>query len=233
VARRRRRRSVARHRQRDALAILHARLVETYGEPRPKRSLAPIDEMVLTILSQNTSDTNRDRAWERLRATFIDWEAVEAAPLADVERALKPGGLQRIKAKRIRETLARVREEYGSYDLSHLAELDVEEARLQLSAIKGIGAKSANCILLFSLGRPAFPVDTHVYRVLHRIGVHRTRDMAAANLELRDAIPDGTHFVLHMNVIRHGREVCHARRPACVGCAVSDLCGYKDKTEIA
>lgn len=225
-----RRRSVARYRQREALSTLHERLIEIYGEPRPKRQLVPIDELVLTILSQNTSDTNRDRAWERLRGRFTDWAAVEAAPLADVEEALRPGGLHRVKAIRIRETLARVRERYGSYDLGHLANLPVEEARQELSAIKGIGAKSANCILLFSLARPAFPVDTHVYRVLHRIGVHRTRDMAAANLELRDAVPEGTHFVLHMNVIRHGREVCHARKPACAACGVRDLCGYPDKS---
>ncbi len=230
---RKRRRSVARGTQHDALATLHERLVEVYGTPRPQRQLDPVDELVLTILSQNTSDTNRNRAWERLKSRFPDWADVEAAPLGDVEEALRPGGLHRVKAKRIRATLARVREQHGDYDLSHLAGMDVEVARLELSAIKGIGAKSANCILLFSLGRPAFPVDTHVYRVLHRIGIHKTRDLAVANLELRDAVPDGTHFVLHMNVIRHGREVCHARKPQCVGCAVSDLCGYRDKTPAA
>ncbi len=227
---RKRRRSVGRKRQHDALATLHERLVEAYGTPRPRRQLDPIDELVLTILSQNTSDTNRDRAWERLKSRFPDWADVEAAAIADVEEALRPGGLHRVKAKRIRETLARVREQHGGYDLGHLAEMDVEAARLELSAIKGIGAKSANCILLFSFGRAAFPVDTHVYRVLHRIGVHKTKDMAAANVELRDAVPEGSHFVLHMNVIRHGREVCHARKPHCQGCAVNDLCGYRDKT---
>lgn len=228
-----RRRSVSRRRQHEALATLHDRLVEVYGTPRSRRQLDPMDELVLTILSQNTSDTNRDRAWERLKSRFPDWAAVEAAPLADVEEALRPGGLHRVKATRIRETLARVRQQHGGYDLSHLDDMDIEEARTELSAIKGIGAKSANCILLFSLGRPAFPVDTHVYRVLHRIGVHKARDLAAANLELRDAVPDGTHFVLHMNVIRHGREVCHARKPNCPGCAVNDLCGYPDKTPAA
>jgi len=227
---RKRRRSVGRARQHDALATLHERLVEVYGSPRPQRQLDPVDELVLTILSQNTSDMNRNRAWERLKFRFPGWADVEEAPLADVEEALRPGGLHRVKAKRIRATLAEVREQHGGYDLSHLAAMEVEEARLELSAIKGIGAKSANCILLFSLGRPAFPVDTHVYRVLHRIGVHKTRDLAIANLELRDAVPAGTHFVLHMNVIRHGREVCQARKPQCPGCAVSDLCGYRDKT---
>lgn len=230
---RKRRRSVSRRRQHDALETLHERLVEVYGTPRPRRRLDPVDELVLTILSQNTNDTNRDRAWERLRSRFPDWADVEDALLADVEEALRPGGLHRVKAKRIRATLAHVRERHGGYDLSHLADMDVEAARLELSAIKGIGAKSANCILLFSLGRSAFPVDTHVYRVLHRIGIHRTRDLALANLELRDAVPDGTHFVLHMNVIRHGRDVCHARKPNCPGCAVSDLCGYRDKTPAA
>jgi endonuclease-3 len=227
---RRRRRSVARYRQVAALTVLGDRLREAFGTPRPRRSLPVIDELVLTILSQNTSDTNRDRAWARLKERFPSWEAVEAAPLEDVEEALRPGGLHRVKAKRIRETLAAVRDAHGNLDLEHLAKVDVTTARRELASIKGIGDKSANCILLFSLRRPAFPVDTHVYRVLKRIGIHRTRDLAAANRELADAIPDGTHFELHMNVIRLGREICAARRPRCPACPVEDLCGYRHKT---
>ena len=124
---RRRRRSVARYRQLAALKVLDDRLREAFGTPRPRRSLPVIDELVLTILSQNTSDANRDRAWARLKDRFPSWEEVESAPLEAVEEALRPGGLHRVKAKRIRETLARVREAHGVLDLEHLADVDVAE----------------------------------------------------------------------------------------------------------
>lgn len=218
-----------RARQREAVQALHDRLEDEYGYPRPRRQLDPLEELVLTILSQNTSDTNRDRAWERLRSRFATWEDVVDAPLEDVEDALQPGGLHRTKAKRIRETLRRVHERRGSYDMDHLADMDTEKARQELLAIKGLGAKSVNCILLFSLGRPAFPVDTHVYRVLGRIGVHRCKSLTAANDELQDAIPDEHAYAFHVNVITHGRRVCHARRPECWRCGVADLCGFGDK----
>lgn len=224
-----RRRSVARHRQRQALAAIHERLVQEYGTPRPRRCLPPLDELVLTILSQNTNDTNRDRAWERLRARFTDWGEVAEAPLEEVEEALRPGGLHRTKAKRIRAVLARVHELHGGYRLEALQELDTAEARRRLLAIKGIGEKSANCILLFSLGRPVFPADTHVHRILERVGVHRCRDLAATNRELQDELDEERAYPLHVNLIRHGRQVCHARKPECWRCCLQDLCGWPHK----
>ncbi len=217
------------HRQREAVEALHERLLGLYGEPRPGEPLAPLDEVVVTILSQNTTDTNRDRAWQRLRARFADWGAVVEAPIAEVEDALRPGGLHRVKAQRIRETLRAVREKHGEYSLDSLRDLDPEAARQELESIKGLGAKSVNCVLLFSLGLPAFPVDTHVYRVLQRVGVHRARDLTKANRELQAAVPDEAAYPLHMNVIGHGRTVCHARRPECWRCGIEDLCGYRDK----
>lgn len=230
MATRKRRRSRPLATQRRALAVLHDRLVELYGEPTPQRVLPPLDELVLTILSQNTTDTNRDRAWEQLRQRYPDWQGVAAAPLLDLEEALKPGGLQRVKARRIQETLIRVYERRGAFDLDHLGEIGIDAARVELSAIKGLGAKSVNCILLFSLQFEAFPVDTHVYRVLHRLGVHRQRDLGRANDELQAAVPAGAAFPLHVNVIRHGRQICHARRPECWRCGIEDLCGYQDKS---
>lgn len=219
--------------QRAALGALHDRLVELYGVPEPWPAAPPLDEVVITILSQNTTDTNRDRAWERLRGRFADWEAVVEAPLQEVEAALEPGGLQRVKARRIRETLELVKERHGTYDLTHLTQVSPQEARRQLQSIKGLGAKSVNCILLFSLGIPAFPVDTHVFRVLARIGVHRCRDLTRANHQLQEAIAPEAAFPLHVNLIRHGREVCHARRPDCAACGVADLCAWPDKTDAA
>ncbi len=211
--------------------MLHQRLGEIYGRPRPRRRIPPLDELVLTILSQNTSDTNRDRAWERLRLRYPSWEDVAVAPVAELEEALRPGGLHRVKARRIQEILAGLHERRGGYDLDHLADLDVAGARAELSGIKGLGDKSVNCILLFSLRLPAFPVDTHVFRVLQRIGIHRRRDLTGANRELQDAVSPEATFPFHMNVIRHGREVCHARRPHCWRCGVADLCGFQLKTE--
>lgn len=222
-------RSVPRARQREALAAIHERLVEEYGVPRPGRALPALDELVLTILSQNTNDTNRDRAWERLRGRFTDWDEVVEAPLSEVEEALRPGGLHRIKAQRIRDVLTRVRQRYGDHDLEGLRELDTGDARARLLAIKGIGEKSANCILLFSLGRPVFPADTHVHRILERVGVHRCRDLAATNRELQDELDEERAYPLHVNLIRHGRQVCHARKPECWRCCLQDLCGWPHK----
>ena len=217
-------------RQQAALETLNGRLLEEFGHPERWERMPVVDELVVTILSQNTTDTNRDRAWARLRTRFTDWADVEAAPIEEVEEALRPGGLHRVKAKRIREILARIREQFGGYDLEHLGDEEVAVARAELLSIKGVGDKSANCILLFSLHQDAFPVDTHVYRVLKRMGVHKTRDLGAANRELQDAIPDGAHFDLHVNLIRLGREVCHSRRPHCWRCPVADACGYRQKT---
>lgn len=226
-----RRRSVPLEQQREALATLDERLDELYGTPRPRRTLPPLDELVLTILSQNTTDTNRDRAWERLRARFAGWQEVVEAPVEEVEEALRPGGLHRTKARRIREVLSEVHERRGGWELDHLHEAPLEEARAELEAIKGLGAKSVNCILMFSLGKPAFPADTHVHRVLRRIGVHECKGLTRTNRELQDAVPAERMYALHVNLIRHGRRVCHARRPECWRCGIEDLCGYPDKSE--
>lgn len=215
--------------QRAAIAIVDERLAASYGRPQPSRALPALDELVLTVLSQNTSDTNRDRAWERLKSRFTDWEEVAGAPREQVEAALEVGGLHRVKAMRIQGILAGVRERHGDFDLEHLRQVGIEAARIELSAIKGLGAKSVNCILLFALGYPAFPVDTHVFRVLARIGVHRTKDLTRANNELQAAVDPSICYPLHMNLIRHGREVCHARRPQCFRCCLVDTCGYRDK----
>ncbi len=213
-----------------AIEILHERLVGEYGVPIPQRALPALDELVLTILSQNTTDTNRDRAWTELKQSYPDWESVAQASLRSLEEALQPGGLQRVKARRIKDLLLQIKREHGAYDLEHLRNLDLTAAREALSGYKGLGAKSINCILLFSLKKPAFPVDTHVFRMLQRIGIHATKDLTRANNELQEAVPDEISYPFHMNVIRHGREVCTARSPKCWRCCVTDLCGFDQKT---
>ena len=209
--------------------MLYERLCQRYGTPEPESHQAPLDELVFTILSQNTTDTNRDRAWASLWRRFDGWEDVATAPLDEIAAAIKVGGLHKIKAKRIKEILQRVRKERGGFDLDYLGALDIEDARAELGDYKGVGAKSINCILLFSLGLPAFPVDTHVHRILRRLGIVGTKDLAKANRDAQQYVPDQIAYPLHMNVIRYGREVCNAQRPKCWDCSIVDLCGYQPK----
>ncbi len=215
--------------RREALQLIHERLAERYGTPEQKPCRRPLEEVVFTILSQNTTDTNRDRAWAELWDRFDGWEGIAHARLSSISAAIEVGGLHRIKATRIRELLRQVQRERGSFDLDHLHELDMETARAELGRFKGLGAKSINCVLLFCLGLPAFPVDTHVHRVLCRLGVLETRDLARANHLVQADVPDGLAYPLHMNLIRHGRQVCKAQRPHCWDCPIEDLCGFQEK----
>ncbi len=212
-----------------AVLVLYDRLRRRYGVPQPEPHQAPLDELVFTILSQNTTDTNRDRAWASLWEQFDSWEEVETAPVDEIAAAIKIGGLHKVKAQRIKEILQRVRKERGAFDLDYLCDLDLNEARAELGDYKGVGAKSINCILLFSLGLPAFPVDTHVHRILRRLGIVETKDLAKANRDTQQYVPDDIAYPLHMNLIRYGREVCNAQRPKCWDCSIVDLCGYQPK----
>jgi endonuclease-3 len=216
-------------RRREALELVHERLRARFGTPRPESRMPPLDEVVFTILSQNTTDTNRDRAWASLWRRFESWDEVASARVASIAAAIEVGGLHKVKARRIKDLLARVKKERGELSLDYLEDLDLEAAAAELAAFKGIGAKSVNCILLFSLGLPAFPVDTHVHRILRRLGVLETGDLGRANRDIQEHVPDEIAYPLHMNVIRHGREVCHARRPKCWSCNLEDLCVYEHK----
>ncbi|MFQ5744218.1 MAG: endonuclease III domain-containing protein [Acidobacteriota bacterium] len=229
AARARSARAGAKDARRQALRLIHERLTDAYGSPSPNSRKPPLDEVVFTILSQNTTDSNRDRAWAGLWDRFDNWGSVARAPASRIASAIQSGGLQQVKARRIKELLRQVKQERGSYDLDNLRALEMPEVRRRLSRYKGLGAKSINCVLLFSLGRPAFPVDTHVHRVLRRIGVLETADLSRANREIQEEAPARLAYPLHMNVIRHGREVCTARRPRCDSCVLEDLCGYSDK----
>ncbi len=213
---------------REKALTVHRRLAGRYGEyPHRRPKVEPVAELVSAILSQNTSDGNRDRAFSRLRERFPSWEAVRDASVEEVEEAIRPAGLSRIKAPRIQEALRHISRERGSMTLDFLAEMPLEEARSWLNSLPGVGPKTAAIVLLFSFGRPAFPVDTHIYRLGKRLGLllsNVSRDKAYILLE--KLLPPETYLTLHLNLIRHGREVCHARRPNCLHCCLLDLCPY-------
>ena len=202
------------------------RLARRYG-PAKKARLDPLDELMLTILSQNTSDTNRDRAYESLRSRFPDWDAVRVAARAAVEDAIRPAGLWQQKARVIQETLEGVLAERGELNLSHLDELPDDQVIAYLTNFRGVGVKTAACVLCFSLGRPYMPVDTHVHRVARRLGLiplRATAEQAHNLLNRKDAVPPEVRFSFHIQLIRHGRAVCRANRPACGDCVLEDLC---------
>lgn len=209
------------------ILAVHERLAMAYGLPDWRPHLDPISEIVSTILSQNTNDLNRDVAFERLRARFADWEAVRDAPVEEIAAAIRPAGLAPQKAPRIKETLQFISQQRGELDLDFLKDWPVEKARDWLLQIKGIGPKTAAIVLLFALGRPAFPVDTHIYRVSRRLGLIDGRlSVEAAHRVLEQLVPAELYYAFHLNVIRHGREVCQARRPRCSACPLQACCDY-------
>ena len=208
--------------RRRVLAI-RDRLRAIYGRPVNEPHGHPIAELVRTVLSQNTNDRNRDVAYERLRERFGTWEEVRDAPTEEVEAAIKPGGLSATKAPRIQEILDRL----GDHpDLDWLAEADREQALSYLTALPGVGRKTAACVLIFALGRPEIPVDTHVHRVGGRLGLFRENaPFDEAHDEMLAVTPSEDAYELHINLIRHGRAICRPR-PRCGDCALRRMCPY-------
>jgi endonuclease-3 len=206
---------------------VHQRLVDHYGYPEWRNPLPALDELVSTILSQNTNDVNRDRAFNALRERFPTWEGVRDANPEAVVEVIRPAGLANQKGPRIQAVLHEITAERGSLDLSFLDDLSAEEARTWLLKFKGVGPKTAAIVLQFSLNKPAFPVDTHVHRLSGRIGL-RPENMNAekAHDHLEALFPPETYYPAHLNLIRLGREVCNARRPNCPACPLQDLCNY-------
>ncbi len=209
------------------MRALRDRLRLVYGTPGAEPHGHPIAELVLTVLSQSTNDRNRDVAYFRLRDRFADWEAVREAPVDEIEEAIRPGGISKVKSARIKSILVAVTDtsEPKGLALDWLAERSVSEAQDYLTSLPGVGRKTAACVLLFALGMRDVPVDTHVSRVGIRLGLLRPQ---ASFLELHDEMlaltPPGAELELHMNLLRHGRRTCHARRPACNDCALARMC---------
>jgi len=199
------------------------RLATEYGRPVLRPHRAPVDELVLTVLSQNTNDRNRDVAYFRLRDRFPTWDAVAEAPVEEVEEAIRPGGLAPTKSVRIMQIL----EAIGDDDLLWLEHAPLDEARDYLCALPGVGRKTAACVLLFSFGRPDVPVDTHVYRVGGRLGLWPAKaPLVKAHDELARLVGDDGEFAYeaHVLLIRHGRRTCVARAPRCAECPLRRIC---------
>jgi len=204
------------------------RLRTAQGPFVPKPVLPVIDELVATVLSQHTSDTNSGRAFAQLKDRFPSWEQVASAPAGQVADAIRPGGLAGQKARSIQQILAAISEREGRIDLGRLDDLDDAAVRAYLESLPGVGPKTAACVLTFAMGRAAFPVDTHVHRVATRLGWLPAKTAAdRAHRLLGPMVPADIRYDLHVALISHGRTVCQARRPRCDGCVLHDLCDYR------
>jgi endonuclease-3 len=209
--------------------LIASRLDACYGRRQWRSHGPPLDELVATILSQNTSDVNSSRAFASLKDRYPTWQDVIEAPAADVVTAIQSGGLANIKAPRIQAALTDALAAYPDGDLTGLNSESVSDARAALVALPGIGPKTASCVLLFSLGFPAMPVDTHVYRVAQRTGMIAPSTSAEDAHEILESRLDGdldSVYSFHINTIRHGRTVCKAGTPLCGECCLNDLCDY-------
>lgn len=202
-------------------------LEDAYGYPQWRQHLPPVDELVSTILSQSTTDANRDMAFDALIARYPSWEAVRDAPQDEVIETVRSAGLANQKGPRIQSALRSITEQRGEITLDFLAEMEVAAAKTWLTQLDGIGPKTAAIILLFAFNKAAFPVDTHVHRVTKRLGLIDSKTSAArAHDDLEAIVPPDDYYPAHLNIIRHGRQVCQARRPRCEDCPLTAYCDY-------
>ncbi len=200
-------------------------LGQEYGVPQWRPRADPLSELIQAILSQNTSDVNSGRAFQSLMATFSTWEMVAKASADDIAEAIKSGGLNRIKAERIKRILEWILDSRGSLDLEFLRELSIPEAKAWLKGLPGVGPKTAGCVLLFALGWPVLPVDTHVYRVSQRLGLINCKaSPERAHELLGEIVPPQAIYQFHINILAHGRSVCRAQRPLCRDCVLGEVC---------
>ena len=196
-----------------------------YGERQWRPRQSPIEVLVQTILSQNTSDRNSGRAFEQLLASFVSWEDMAGANLRAIANSIKGGGLGEVKARYIKQALEEIRRRQGSFELDFLSNLPVDEARNWLRQLPGVGMKTASCVLLFSLGMPALPVDTHVSRVAKRLGLIDSKVSAEkAHKLLEGIVPPEDVYRFHVLLIEHGRNICKAQRPRCSECVLGVSC---------
>jgi endonuclease-3 len=209
------------------LNLIDRLLAESYGRPRWRSHGDPLDELIATVLSQHTSDVNTERAFASLRNRFPNWHGVMDAPEDEVAAAIRTGGLANLKAPRIQRILCAILELSGELSLESLRSLPLEDARQWLCRLPGVGPKTAACVLLFSLGLPAMPVDTHVHRVSRRLGlIDADLDANSAHTRLDSLLGNDRELVyaLHLNLIQHGRLICKARLPRCGSCVLASIC---------
>ena len=209
------------------LRAILKKLEQAYGSPRWTPTHDPLGELVATILSQNTSDVNSDRAYAALRTAFRTWEEVANAQPDDLASVIRSGGLAKLKGQRIQEILHTLKARQGHLRLDVLMDMPMPAARAFLAEFSGVGPKTIACVLLFACGHPAFPVDTHIHRVTTRLGLLPARCTAErAHVALEPHIPPAQVYAAHVNLIHHGRTVCKARRPDCQHCCLRTLCPY-------
>lgn len=209
-----------------AQCVFHI-LQEAYGEPAWERKSSPVDELISTILSQNTNDANRDKAYRALRERYPAWEDALEGPVGDIIAAIRPAGLGPQKGPRIRAVLSTINGTRGRIELDFLRGRPADEVRSWLRALPGVGPKTAAIVMLFSLDLPAFPVDTHVYRVAGRLGLRPLQMTAEAAHDHLAALFDPKQYATaHLNLIRLGREICQARKPECPRCVLRRICPY-------
>ncbi|MBM4338318.1 MAG: endonuclease III [Deltaproteobacteria bacterium] len=202
-------------------------LEKQYGIPRKEGAGDFLGILIETILSQNTNDQNRDRAYQRLRSRFPRWDNILSAKTRSIVSAIRPGGLAEQKAKRIQEILRWIKDSRGKLSLSFLKGMDSEEIKELIGGLKGVGPKTVHCLLLFGLGREAFPVDTHILRIGKRVGfIPETLNAMKAHAWMSPLVPKGKSLSLHLNLIRFGRSVCTARHPQCKDCFLAEECLY-------
>lgn len=202
-------------------------LEDEYGYPTWRQHLSPVDELVSTILSQSTTDANRDMGFDALKARYDSWSDVRDAPVEHIIETVRSAGLANQKGPRIKAALQFITEERGEISLDFIADMEIDAAKEWLTQIGGIGPKTAAIILLFGFNKPAFPVDTHVHRVTKRLGLIDPKTSAErAHDQLEAIIPAEDYYPAHLNIIRHGREVCQARRPRCEVCPLTSYCTY-------
>jgi endonuclease-3 len=212
---------------------IYDRLLAHYGLPIWREPLPAIDELVCTILSQNTNDVNRDKAFDRLKEVYPSWEQVRDADPEGVKEAVRIAGLANQKGPRIQAVLKQISDERGELDLDFLKEWPAEEVLAWLTRFNGVGLKTASIVMQFSLDIPAFPVDTHVFRVSGRLGLRPAEmNVEKAHIHLASLFAPDTFGPAHLNIIRLGREICNARKPLCEICPISGLCDYARATGI-
>lgn len=202
-------------------------LEATYGIPRNTRRADPLDELILTILSQSTSDLNSNRAYSSLKQRFPEWESVRRARTATIAAAIESGGLANTKSIVIKNVLNQILARRGQLDLSFLHSAPLTVANEFLLSLKGIGPKTAACVLLFACQRPVFPMDTHILRLTRRLGLvpEKTNDKIAHEL-MNSLVPPKKHYSLHINLIKHGRSVCRPQNPQCNQCSLQEQCHF-------
>lgn len=213
--------------QRRQLKFVIQNLEATYGSPRNTNLDDPLDELILTILSQSTTNINSDRAFASLKRRFPNWEMALRARPTSIAAAIKSGGLANVKSVVIKNILMEIKARRGELDLSFLKIAPLDEAREFLTSLKGIGPKTAACVLLFACDLPIFPMDTHIFRITRRLGLVPARYSDEQAHRLMDAlIPAGKHYSLHINLIRHGRQICRPQNPKCAECPLIEHCAY-------